>query len=61
METQMPDATANDRLIAAAPELLSACRSAVSLLEMLVSMEDIPANNDALRECKAALAKVEGH
>jgi hypothetical protein len=44
-------------LIAAAPDLLAACVSAVESLEQLVRLNRIPGNNAGLREARAAIAR----
>ncbi len=51
----------NTRLIAAAPELLSACRQAVSAITYLLSNDDDdPGYADTLNTLAAAIAKAEG-
>jgi hypothetical protein len=50
----------NGRLIAAAPELLSALHECKWLLEKLVAMDRLPANNKALLDTLYAIAKAEG-
>jgi hypothetical protein len=51
---------ADARLIAAAPEMLSALECAVELLAQLVAFDRIPANNKALRDARAAIASATG-
>lgn len=58
--SQSKQRTANANLIAAAPELLEACKSAEWLIQQLVTMNRIPANNEALRLARAAIAKAGG-
>ena len=55
-----PDRVANARLIAAAPEMLDALRSAVASMEKLVGLGRIPENMSGLRDARAAIAKAEG-
>lgn len=54
---------ANARLIAAAPELLEACKSAVPFLKDHVSLtiHDGPSDRIALDKIEAAIAKAEGN
>lgn len=52
----IPEQNANARLIAAAPELLRACHSALTLLRG----SGFTDNTQAIAELKAAIAKAEG-
>jgi hypothetical protein len=51
---------ANAALIAAAPDLLAALESAAASLEQFVRLKAIPANNQGLRDARAALSSVTG-
>lgn len=55
-----PGAPLNACLIAAAPDLLEALRSAADSLQQLVDLGRIPANNAGLRDARAAIEKAEG-
>ena len=56
-----PEGKANARLIAAAPELLAACREAVSAITYLLSNDDDDPNYaDTLNTLAAAISKAEG-
>jgi len=48
------------RLIAAAPVMLEALKSAAESIEQLVSLNRIPANNKGLRDARAAIALATG-
>lgn len=50
---------ANATLIAAAPDMLAALRSAADTIEQLIKLNRIPANSGTLREINAAVAKAE--
>lgn len=54
------ESEANGILIAAAPDMLEALKSAAASIEQLVRINRIPANNKGLREALAAIAKAEG-
>lgn len=51
---------ANARLMAAAPELLEACRTALALMEGMEEFHDGAEGTDARRAIEAAIAKAEG-
>lgn len=53
------DSEANARLIAAAPDLLAACRQALASLEW-TGIGDVPSVRTVEREIRAAIAKAEG-
>jgi hypothetical protein len=61
-----PERDANGRLIAAAPELLEACKKQAALIEALmpglkhIAVQDYALVNDAPMAAEAAIAKAEG-
>jgi hypothetical protein len=56
------EASANERLISSAPELLAACRNAVNVLAGLIQgdLKEIRGDSPALLQLRAAISKAEG-